>query len=130
MGETAAHCRQLRAHSVLTCPRLTMQQCKKTLPKTLQNWRTGYNNTIPFLQVWFSSMLSSLVTMEFYLELERIQVFPRVPSLILLYSQHLPCSLLLSSTPLLLFPFLLFMSNPFLSAQAKQGLLLCSHSLH
>lgn len=130
MGETAAHCRQLRAHSVLTCPRLTMQQCKKTLPKTMQNWRTGYNNTIPFLQVWFSSMLSSLVPMEFYLELERIQVFPRLPSLILLYSQHLPCSLLLSSTPLLLFPFLLFMSNPFLSAQAKQGLLLCSHSLH
>lgn len=93
--------------------------------------RIQYIDKIPFLQVWFSSMLSPLVPTGFYLELKgsglstsEISYFAILPTSSLMLSSPVSPPLHYSHSL-----FSSFMSNPFLSAQAKQGLLLCSHSL-
>lgn len=87
-----------KAHSQ-SWPVLDWQGNNARTTKTHREWRgrIRYNNKTPFLQVWFSSLLSPSVPTEFYLELEEFRVFPCLSFLILLYSQHLlSCSPLLS----------------------------------
>lgn len=99
MGHTAGQCRQLKksTQSVLTCVLTDKAAMQEDTTKNNAEWkgRIQYNDKIPLLQLWFSSMLSPLVPIGFYLELKGWGFFMSVIS----HFAILPASSLMLSSP-------------------------------